>query len=165
MGKISEKPRTVSAYILRYEKKEGFDIQLGDSACSDSAAAARLLVSIYASTDSEIKAKEYCFALLLNRKNIPLGFVKLSEGGISQCVLDNKLVAKAALDLGAAGVILCHNHPSGDTTPGRSDLTHTDSLRKALNLMDIILLDHIILTEDRFFSFTDGRPARIPAAE
>lgn len=153
--KVSEKQRVVSAFTLRYEKKSGFDVQIEDSPCNVSKAAAEVLYKIYDATDSVIQAKEYCFALLLNRVNRPVGFVKVSEGGLNECLLDNRLVLKAALDLNATGVILCHNHPSGSPYPGSSDLKQTDSLRKALNTLDINLLDHIILTEDWYFSFAE----------
>lgn len=144
---------------MRYEKKDGFDIQIENAPCNIAKTAAEVFSKIYTSTDSVIQAKEYCFALMLNRVNRPLGFIKVSEGGISECVIDNKLILKAALDLGASGVILCHNHPSGSPIPGASDLKHTDSLRKALNTLDIYLLDHIILTEDRYFSFAEDAAA------
>lgn len=151
--------RIVSAYTIRYEKKNGFDVQIEDSPCNVSKAAAEVLYKIYDATGSVIQAKEYCFALLLNRANSPVGYVKVAEGGMSECVLDIKLILKAALDLGASGVILCHNHPSGIPYPGSSDLKQTDSLRKALNTLDIYLLDHIILTEDRYFSFAEDAVA------
>lgn len=161
MNEVSEKQRTVSAFTLRYEKKAGLDIKIVDSPCNNAKTAAGVFCKIYASTDSAIRAKEYCFALLLNRANRPLGFIKVSEGGISECVIDNKLILKAALDLGASGVILCHNHPSGSPYPGTLDLKHTDSLRKALNALDILLLDHIILTEGQFYSFADSCAAQL----
>lgn len=159
MSKVSERQRVVSAFTLRYEKKQGFDVPIGDSQCNVPTAAAEVLYKIYEATDSVIQAKEYCFALLLNRANRPVGFVKVSEGGLNECLLDNRFVLKAALDLNAAGVILCHNHPSGSPYPGSSDLKRTDSLRKALNTLDIYLLDHIILTEDRYFSFAEDAVA------
>lgn len=154
--KVSEKQRVVSAFTLRYEKKSGFDVQIEDSPCNVSKAAAEVLYKIYDATDSVIQAKEYCFALLLNRINRPVGYIKVAEGGVSECSLDNRLVLKAALDLNATGVILCHNHPSGCPYLGTSDLKQTDSLRKALNTLDINLLDHIILTDVQYYSFADS---------
>lgn len=148
--------RIVSAYTIRYEKKAGLDIQIGESSCKEPITAAEIFTMIYESTDSVIQAKEYCFALLLNRINRPVGYIKVAEGGVSECSLDNRLVLKAALDLNASGVILCHNHPSGSPYPGSSDLNYTDSLRKALNTIGIKLLDHIILTDGQFYSFADS---------
>ena len=155
MSKVSES-RTVSAFTLHYEKKAGEEIQIGNAPCNIAKTAAEVFCKIYQATDSIIQAKEYCIALHLNRVNRPLGFIKVSEGGISGCVLDNRLILKAALDLNATGVILCHNHPSGSPYPGENDLKHTDSLKRALNALDIYLLDHIILTEDQFYSFADS---------
>lgn len=156
MSKVSERQRVVSAFTLRYEKKQGFDVPIGDSQCNVPTAAAEVLYKIYEATDSVIQAKEYCFALLLNRINRPVGYIKVAEGGVGECSLDNRLVLKAALDLNATGVILCHNHQSGSPYPGPSDLKQTDSLRKALNTLDINLLDHIILTDVQYYSFADS---------
>lgn len=153
--------RIVSAYTIRYEKKTGLDIQIGESSCKAPITAAEIFTRIYESTDSVIQAKEYCFALLLNRINRPVGYIKVAEGGVGECSLDNRLVLKAALDLNATGVILCHNHPSGCPYPGANDLKQTDSLSKALNTLDINLLDHIILTDGQFYSFADSCAAQL----
>lgn len=160
MKRISNQ-RIVSAYTIRYEKKSGLDIQIGESSCKAPRTVAEIFTRIYESTDSVIQAKEYCFALLLNRINRPVGYIKVAEGGVGECSLDNRLVLKAALDLNATGVILCHNHPSGSPYPGSSDLKQTDSLRKALNTLDINLLDHIILTDGQFYSFADSCAAQL----
>ena len=64
------------------------------------------------------------------------------------------MITKAALDTFSSGVILCHNHPSGSPKPSKADVDTTERLRKALQLFDISLIDHIILTEDNAFYFS-----------
>lgn len=153
----------VSAFKLRYiEAPASGAVLSATEAVCDPLAAARFSARVYEAEDCDQRVKEYSFAILLNRRNFPMGYVKVSEGGITQTVLDVRLVVKAALDLNATGVVFCHNHPSGSTNPGASDMRETESLRKALNLMDISLIDHIILAGDKFFTFSDGRSMEMP---
>ena len=100
---------------------------------------------------------EELWVILLNRANYVVHKEKLSIGGISSTVVDSKLVVKKALDRHATGVILVHNHPSGNPRPGHEDLTQTMVIKKALETFDISLIDHVIICDDRFFSFSDDR--------
>src|ERR1035437_10001774 len=94
--------------------------------------------------------------LLMNRSNSVLGIMDVSKGGISGCVVDNRIIFQAAIKANASGIIVCHNHPSGNLNPSESDSKITQKIKEAGNLMDIQLLDHIILTMDgEFFSFAD----------
>ena len=106
-----------------------------------------------------LKGLEYeeFWVILLNRANYVVHKEKLSKGGISSTVVDSKLVVKKALDRHATGVILVHNHPSGNPRPGKEDLTQTMVIKKALETFDISLIDHVIVCDDRFFSFSDDR--------
>lgn len=97
--------------------------------------------------------REKVFALFVDREKVPLGHLLVGVGNETTVPISNKLIAKAALDASADGVILCHNHPSGNPKPGHDDLRATDSLRKGLGCLDISLLDHVILGEKGFFSF------------
>ena len=106
-------------------------------------------------SNSDYKGSGYSFALMLDRSNHINGYIKVSEGGLAQTIIEPKKVVKAALDANASGVILVHNHPSNNPCPSASDLRETDKLRKALNFFDIALVDHIILAEDEFFSFAE----------
>lgn len=99
--------------------------------------------------------REKVFALFVDREKAPLGHLLVGLGNETTVPISNKLIAKAALDASADGVILCHNHPSGNPKPGHDDLRATDSLRKGLGCLDISLLDHVILGEKGFFSFQD----------
>jgi len=103
----------------------------------------------------ELEVFESFYALYLNRRNMPVGISKISQGGISGCVVDTKIVAKVAVDSLASGVIICHNHPSGNWMPSKSDHDMTKKLKSALELLDVKLLDHIILTADGYYSFAD----------
>lgn len=97
--------------------------------------------------------REKVFALFVDRMKMPVGHLLVGVGNDTTVPISNKFIAKAALDAIADGVILCHNHPSGDPKPGHDDLRATDELRKGLKCLDISLLDHLILGEKTFFSF------------
>jgi len=98
---------------------------------------------------------ESAFILLLNRSNNTIGYAKISQGGIAQTVIDAQIVAKYAIDTLATGVIIAHNHPSGERKPSESDREVTERIKKVLEIFGCLLLDHVILTEDDHFSFAD----------
>jgi DNA repair protein RadC len=98
---------------------------------------------------------ESFFILLINRANNTIGYVKISQGGVVGTVVDASIVAKYAIESLASGVILCHNHPSGNTQPSTEDINLTRKIKEGLALFDIAALDHIILTEDDYYSFAD----------
>src|SRR5699024_4495104 len=99
---------------------------------------------------------ESFFILLMDRGNNTIGYAKISQGGVAGTVVDSKIVFKYALDTLASGIILAHNHPSGTLLPSKEDKKLTDKMVSAGKLMDIPILDHLILTEDNFFSFEDN---------
>ena len=101
-----------------------------------------------------LKHEEF-WLILLNRANYVLRKEMVSRGGLSSTVVDSKLIVKRALDTHATGVILVHNHPSGNPRPGREDLVQTKGIKKALGTFDISLVDHIIVCDDSLFSFAD----------
>lgn len=103
----------------------------------------------------DINIYESFFLMLLNRSNTVIGYVKISQGGITGTVCDPLLVAKYAIDSLAKGVILCHNHPSGQLIPSEQDNAITRKIKEGLKLFDISVLDHIILTEDSYYSYAD----------
>jgi DNA repair protein RadC len=104
-----------------------------------------------------IEHKETFKMLLLNRANKVLGITTISEGGLSGTVTDVRLIYQYAIKGNASGIIIAHNHPSGNINPSESDLKITNKIKEAGNLLDIQLLDHIILTAEReiFRSFAD----------
>ncbi|POR20779.1 hypothetical protein BWK57_12400 [Flavobacterium columnare] len=103
----------------------------------------------------DIEAYESAFILLLNNANKTIGYAKISQGGIAGTVVDVRLILKYAVEGLATGVIIAHNHPSGKLTPSDLDLDMTKKVKNALKCLDILLLDHIILTSDGFYSFND----------
>ena len=103
----------------------------------------------------DLEIYESFFLLLLNRANNTIGYAKISQGGCVGTVVDIKLIAKFALESLAQQVIVCHNHPSGNTQPSDADKNITQKIVNTLNLFDCKVIDHIILTKDSHFSFAD----------
>jgi len=101
-------------------------------------------------------AHEEFWILFLNRSNRVINRMKLSQGGISGTVTDVRLVMKKAIEYLASGIILCHNHPSGNLNPSESDSNITRKIKEAGNLMDIQLLDHLIISDKDYYSFADN---------
>jgi DNA repair protein RadC len=81
---------------------------------------------------------------------------QLTQGGISQSIVDIRILYKTALDHYSTGVIIAHNHPSGSLKPSREDISITQKIKEAGNTLNIQLLDHIIVTQDSYFSFSDA---------
>lgn len=105
---------------------------------------------------TDIEVMESFYILMLNNANNTLGYVKLSSGGITGTLVDIRLLAKFALDSLACAVIIAHNHPSGTLKPSEADIRLTNKIKNGLELLDIKLLDHIILTpENGYYSFAD----------
>jgi len=98
---------------------------------------------------------EEMYVILLNRANVIIGNFKVSQGGISAAVVDIRLILKPAIESLASGIILVHNHPSGNLNPSREDKQVTTRLKEAAKLMDISLLDHLIIAGKLWFSFAD----------
>lgn len=94
--------------------------------------------------------------LLLNRGNIVLGVYPMSRGGVSGTVVDAKLVFSVALKCNASSIIIAHNHPSSGLVPSKADKLITEKLKQAGKCLDIVLLDHLIITKDDFYSFSDS---------
>ena len=98
---------------------------------------------------------EEFWILFLNRANRIIGKQPVSTGGMSGTVVDPKIIFKAALDNKASSVILCHNHPSGNTRPSEADIRLTRNLVEAGKVLEISVIDHVIVTQSGFFSFAD----------
>ncbi|WP_068472261.1 RadC family protein [Saccharicrinis aurantiacus] len=98
---------------------------------------------------------EEFWIITLNRANRVISTNKISQGGISGTVIDTRLIMKTALDQLASSIILCHNHPSGNINPSPQDKTITNKLKEAGKVMDIPVLDHIIVTDNGYYSFSD----------
>jgi DNA repair protein RadC len=98
---------------------------------------------------------EEFWILFLNRANLVMGKQQISLGGISGTVVDPKVIFKAALDSKASSIILCHNHPSGNIKPSDADIRLTKNLAEAGKVLEISVLDHVIVTQNSFYSFAD----------
>lgn len=93
--------------------------------------------------------------VFLNRANKINHFEIVSKGGITGTIADPRIILKRALEEDAVNMILCHNHPSGNLKPSRSDQELTNRIKEAAAFFDIKVLDHIIVSEEGYFSFAD----------
>jgi DNA repair protein RadC len=93
--------------------------------------------------------------LFLNRANKINHFQIISEGGITGTVADPRVILKKALEEDAVSLILCHNHPSGSLKPSRADEELTRKIKEAATYFDIKVLDHLIVSDDGYYSFAD----------
>lgn len=98
---------------------------------------------------------EEFWVLLLNRANRVYKKKRVSEGGVSGTVADPKIIFKMALEELASGVIVAHNHPSGNLTASQSDIDLTRKLKEAGKFLEIQLLDHLIIAGQKYYSFAD----------
>ena len=109
-------------------------------------------ISLY---DSTVHVLESSYALFLNSWNKIIGFAKLSTGGIDKVLVDKRIILKYAINTMSTGVVLIHNHPSENMTPSREDNDLTADVRKALDILGIRLIDHLIVSEKGYFSYHD----------
>ena len=106
--------------------------------------------------DNILEMIEEVKVIFLNRTNKQIGIYNLAKGGITGCVVDIRIILSIALKTLATGIILVHNHPSGNLNPSSEDKKITNDLQKACEIMNITLLDHLIVTRKGFFSFADA---------
>lgn len=102
------------------------------------------------------KAHEEFWILLLNRANDVMRTIQVSVGGVSGTVADVKMIFKLAIDHLASSIILVHNHPSGQLRPSQADRQLTAQVKEAGRMLDIPVLDHMIFTDNGFYSFLDS---------
>ena len=98
---------------------------------------------------------EESWFLLLNSAKLPLAKKMITVGTLKSTPIDHRRVIKEALMTNATAIILFHNHPSGPAVPSASDINETQRLKRACDIFDIELLDHIILTDESFYSFAE----------
>ena len=98
---------------------------------------------------------EELWVALTNRAGKALEKIKISQGGTSETTADLRLILKAAINSLCSGILLCHNHPSGNCQPSKQDDTLTFRLKEAASLMNIKLLDHIIVCDNTYYSYAD----------
>lgn len=103
---------------------------------------------------SDLPHEEF-WVLFLNRNNLVLDKMMVSQGGLTGTIIDVRIILKTALDKLACSLILCHNHPSGNLNPSEADKEITRKIKEAGKHMDIQVLDHLIIANDDYFSFAD----------
>jgi DNA repair protein RadC len=119
---------------------------------SSSSDAARILRPFFSTC---MQHHEQFSMLCLSNHNEVLAAYKVSDGGLTGTVADVRIIYQTALLCNATAIIICHNHPSGNTRPSQADITLTKKVKQAGEILDIKLLDHIILTADAYTSFGD----------
>lgn len=110
--------------------------------------------SVFNKMLSDLPHEEF-WMLILNRANQVVKEEYISKGGISGTVVDVRLICKSALENTASGIIIAHNHPSGQVNPSENDKEITKKLKEALKILEISLLDHLIIGDGKYFSFAD----------
>jgi DNA repair protein RadC len=112
-------------------------------------------VAIYMQSVLMDQPNELFAVLFLNQANRVIHYEIISEGGITGTVADPRIILKKALEKNAVSLILCHNHPSGSLKPSRADEELTYKIKEAAKYFDIKVLDHLIVSEEGYFSFAD----------
>lgn len=105
--------------------------------------------------DSKIEFVEQFKVLLLNRANKALGVFEVSSGSSTGTIADPKLIFAAAIKANACGIILAHNHPSGNLQPSQADIDLTKKVKDGGKLLEIQVVDHLIITREGFYSFVN----------
>ena len=100
---------------------------------------------------------EEVWALFLTRGNLPISRHQICSGALDMSLIDTRRIVKTALEENASGVILFHNHPSGNPMPSRGDIAQTQKLQRAFKVFDLTLIDHIIISEAKYFSFNEEK--------
>lgn len=103
---------------------------------------------------ADLRTEEF-WAIFLNQSNKIVHISQLTHGGISQSIVDVRILFKMALEHLSTGIIIAHNHPSGSLKPSREDMNITQKVRDAGKLLNVQLLDHLIITQNSYFSFSD----------
>jgi DNA repair protein RadC len=109
---------------------------------------------LFVSILGDIQHEEF-WILYLNRSNRMIHQLKVSQGGVSGTVIDVRIILKHAIEKLASGIIICHNHPSGNIQPSQSDIEITKKLCEAAKLMEVKVHDHLIVCDTKYFSFAD----------
>ena len=112
-------------------------------------------VAAYLQAQIGYKQKEVFVVVYLNRANKIIQYEVISEGGMTGTVADPRIILKKALDHRAVSIILCHNHPSGNLLPSKADEQLTTKIKAAAGYLDIQVMDHIIVSEEGYYSFAD----------
>jgi DNA repair protein RadC len=107
--------------------------------------------------EPDLNFRERAYVMYLNRANNVMAVQNISFGGLDGTVVDNRILFGTALKMLASGIILAHNHPTGNLQPSQIDKNLTKKVKEGGALLDIVLLDHVIITEDSYTSFADEK--------
>ena len=143
----TEKIRALRDIVTEYNRTQS---TTGHLQISNPEAVAKVFRPVY----QGLKHEE-CWVLFLNRANRIIKKEMLFKGGTDSTVFDVKTIVRKALVYSASAVIISHNHPSGSAKPSTADVKQTEALHKALKYMEINLLDHVIITDESFYSICD----------
>ncbi len=112
------------------------------------------LYKIFSQYLSDLQTEEF-WAIFLNQKNHVIYKTQISKGGISGTLVDVRVIFRMAIEHFATSVVVAHNHPTGNLNPSQADISITRKIKEAGDLLDIKLLDHLIIGENSFFSFSE----------
>jgi DNA repair protein RadC len=149
MKRKKELPKYMNLYafqapvIRMFFENQGLPMMQREKIGSSSDAA-RIIKEVY--NPLALDSQEQFYSIYLNRQNRVISVLSVSEGSAIGTVVDVKKVLQGAIECGAEGVILCHNHPSGTVNPSQADIDITKKIKEVCKLMDIQLLDHVIVT-------------------
>lgn len=119
--------------------------------------------SLRSSHDSELFVRQFWheditlyesfFVAMLDASNTAIAYAKISQGAVNHTAVDPRIICKLVVDHLAVGVVLCHNHPSGNLKPSEADCRLTQKVANCLQYFDVKIIDHLIITSDQAFSF------------
>ncbi|MBI1783451.1 MAG: DNA repair protein RadC [Sphingobacteriales bacterium] len=147
---IGEAKAITIAAALELGRRRQAAASLNKPIIKDSKDIASYLQALFSDYRHEVFA-----VLFLNRANKINHFEIISEGGITGTVADPRIILKKALESEAVNIILSHNHPSGSLKPSKADEVLTNKIKEAARLLDITVMDHIIVSDEGYFSFAD----------
>ncbi len=147
---IGEAKAITIAAALELGRRRQSAAFLGKTVVKDSRDIASYLQALLKDFTQEVFA-----VVFLNRSNKINHFEIISEGGITGTVADPRIILKKALEENAVSLILCHNHPSGSLKPSKADEDLTYKIREAAKYFDIRIIDHVIVSEEGYYSFAD----------
>lgn len=142
---------TIREVKLSYVKEHPLS-EVNKTKVRSSQESAQILRAIW---EDDLDMIERFYVLYLNNANQVQSVSLVSMGGLTGTVVDARIVFATALNCLATSIIIAHNHPSGNTTPSNADIQLTGKISEAGRILDIPVLDHIILTEDSYYSFSD----------
>jgi DNA repair protein RadC len=112
-------------------------------------------IALYLQAQLRDKTHEVFIVAFLNKSGKVIHLETISEGGIDATIVDTRIILKKALEQNAVNIVLCHNHPSGSLKPSKADEHLTQKIKQAALLLDIGVLDHVIVSENGYYSFAD----------